>query len=181
MLNILLLATTLLTAPAEAGTLSSVTVPDSVTVGGKELVLNGMGLREKFFIDVYVGSLYLPAKTTDDKKAINDDVPKRIDMSFIYSEVGKEKITGAFEEGFKAAGAQDSQKANLTKLNGWMETVNSGDLIRLDYVPGTGTTVYVKGAKKGTIEGADFMKALWSVYIGSAPPTSALKKGMLGL
>lgn len=180
MLNILLLASTLLTTPAQAGSLSSVTVPDSVTVGGKELVLNGMGLREKFFIDVYVGSLYLPAKTNDASKAINDDVPKRIDMSFIYSEVDKDKITGAFEEGFEAAKAKETQKENLAKLNGWMETVNSGDLIRLDYVPGTGTTVFVKGNKKGTIAGADFMKALWSVYLGTAPPTAALKKGMLG-
>lgn len=180
MLNSLMLLSALLFTPADAGELSSVTVPDSVTVGGKELVLNGMGLREKFFIDIYVGSLYLPAKTSDASKAINDDVPKRIDMNFVYSEVSKDKLTGAYVDGFKAAKADESQKENLAKLNGWMETVNSGDLIRLDYVPGTGTTVYVKGAKKGTIAGADFMKALWSVYIGSAPPTAALKKGMLG-
>ena len=29
-------------------------------VGEQELVLNGMGLREKFWVDVYVGALYLP-------------------------------------------------------------------------------------------------------------------------
>jgi hypothetical protein len=51
----------------------------------------------------------------------------------------------------------------------------------LDYVPGTGTTVTVKGAKKGTIAGADFMKALWSVYLGANPPTAKLKSGLLGL
>lgn len=180
MLNIITLLSSLVLAPAHAGELSSVKVPDSVTVGGKELVLNGMGLREKFFIDIYVGSLYLPAKTSDANKVINDDVPKRIDMNFIYSEVDLEKLTGAFADGFAAANAAESQKANLAQLNSWMETVHANDVIRLDYVPGTGTTVYVKGTKKGTIAGADFMKALWSVYVGSAPPTAALKKGMLG-
>ena len=180
MLNVLTLLSVLLSAPAQAGELSSVKVPDTVTVGGKSLVLNGMGLREKFFIDIYVGSLYLPAKTSEAKKVIEDDVPKRIDMNFIYSEVPKDKLTSAYVDGFAAAKAETTQKENLATLNGWMETVNAGDVIRLDYVPGTGTTVYVKGTKKGTIAGADFMKALWSVYVGSAPPTSALKKGMLG-
>lgn len=165
---------------AHAGELAGVTMPDSATVGGKSLVLNGMGLREKYFIDVYVGGLYAPAKSNDAGKLISEDVPKRIVMHFVYSEVGKEKLTGAFVDGFDSVGASTSQKAGLDKLNGMMETVQKGDVIQLDYVPGTGTTVTVKGAKKGTIEGVEFMKALWGVYLGPSPPTGALKKGMLG-
>ena len=41
---------------AHAASLAGVTVPDSATVGGSTLVLNGMGLREKYFIDIYVGA-----------------------------------------------------------------------------------------------------------------------------
>lgn len=171
---------TALTSPAHAGELAGVTMPDTATVGGKALVLNGMGLREKYFIDVYVGGLYAPAQSTDATTLINDDVPKRILMHFVYSEVGVAKLTGAFDEGFDSVGAKTSQAAGLTELNGMMETVNQGDTIVLDYVPGTGTTVTVKGVKKGTITGVDFMKALWGVYLGPSPPTGALKKGMLG-
>jgi len=31
------------------------------------------------------------------------------------------------------------------------------------------------------VEGADFAKALTSVFIGASPPTTVLKQGMLGL
>lgn len=175
-----LLLASLLLPTADAGELAGVTMPDTATVAGKSLTLNGMGLREKFFIDVYVGGLYLPAKTSDAKKAIEEDVPKRIEMHFVYSEVGVGKITGAFDDGFASVGAKESQSAALARLNGMMETVKAGESIRLDYEPGVGTHVFVKGAKKGTIAGVDFMKALWGVYLGPSPPTSAVKKGMLG-
>ena len=50
----------LLAVPAGAGTLAGVTLPDTAQVAGKDLVLNGLGLRKKFVIKVYVGGLYLP-------------------------------------------------------------------------------------------------------------------------
>jgi hypothetical protein len=180
MIQSLLLLATLAVPQADAAELAGVTMPDTATVAGKELVLNGMGLREKFFIDVYVGGLYLPAKTTDASAAIKQDVPKRITMHFVYSEVGKEKLTGAFDDGFEAVGAKATQAEGLAKLNGMMQTVQKGDTITLDYEPGTGTHVMVKGQKKGTIAGVEFMQALWGVYLGPSPPTSALKKGLLG-
>ncbi len=163
-----------------AGTLEGVTLPDTATVGGQTLVLNGMGLREKFFINVYVGGLYLPAKTTDSAKAVNDDVPKKIVMHFQYSDVPKDKVNETFDESFGNQGAMGTaQAANKEKLKGWMTDLTTGDEIVFEYVPGTGTTVTVKGVKKGTIEGVDFMKTLWSVYVGPNPPTAALKSGMM--
>lgn len=179
-MTILIPLLALLATPVHAGELAGVTMPDSATVGGKSLVLNGLGLREKYFIDVYVGGLYLPAKTTDAAKATSDDVPKKIVMHFVYSEVTKDKLTEAFDAGFASVGATTTQAKGLASLNSWMETVHAGDQIVLEYVPGTGTEVTVKGAKKGVIAGADFMQALWGVYLGPSPPTKALKQGMLG-
>lgn len=166
---------------AQAGTLAGVTVPDTATVGGQALVLNGMGLREKFFFDIYVGSLYLPTKTTSSTTAITEDTAKRITMSFIYGKVTKDQVNEAFDEALanqadKAAALKD----RFEKLKGWMGDILSGESMQYDYVPGTGTTVTVKGVVKGTIEGKDFMEALWSVYIGPKPATAALKAGMLG-
>lgn len=180
MLQTLMLLATLAVPQADAAELAGVTMPDTATVAGKSLVLNGMGLREKFFIDVYVGGLYLPAKTKDAASAISQDVPKRIKMHFIYSEVSKEKLTGAFDDGFDAVGARESQASGLAKLNAMMETVKSGETITLDYEPGVGSHISVKGVKKGTIAGVEFMQALWGVYLGPSPPTGALKKGLLG-
>jgi hypothetical protein len=169
------------TVHAWAGSLAGVTFPDQATVGGQAVVLNGLGLREKYFVDVYVGGLYLPTKTTDSARAIADDVPKRIVMHFVYGGgVPKDKLIETFDESFANQGAAGTaQAANQAKLAGWMEDMAAGDQVVLDYVPGTGTTVSVKGKVKGTIPGTDFMKVLWAVYVGPHPPTAALKQGMM--
>ncbi|MBA2322420.1 MAG: chalcone isomerase family protein [Deltaproteobacteria bacterium] len=169
------------TLQAFAGTLADVTLPDTATVGGQALVLNGLGLREKMYFDIYVGGLYLPAKTTDSAKAVSEDVAKRIVMQFIYSGgVPKDKMNETFDESFGKQGAAGvAQESNKNTLKGWMDDMAPGDQVVLDYVPGTGTTVTVKGTRKGTIPGADFMRVLWSVYVGPNPPTAALKNGMM--
>ncbi len=169
-----------LQSPAEAAELAGVTMSDTATVGGAPVVLNGMGLREKFFFDIYVGGLYLPAKTTDWKAAIAEEGPKRIVMHFIYKEVTADQIKETFEEGLAHNPNRASQAANFEKFYGWMEAMHPGDQIVYDWVPGTGTTVTVKGQVKGTIPDADFMKMLWSIYIGEHPPTGPLKSGMMG-
>ena len=166
-----------------AGELEGVTMPDTATVGGTPLVLNGMGLREKLYINVYVGGLYLPSKTTDGKSAIEQDVAKKMVMTFQYSGgVSVEKMVEAYEEGLtnNASGLKAGQAENFKKFYSWLGEMGAGDQIVYEYVPGTGTTVSVKGAVKGTIAGADFMKALFSIYLGGTPPTANLKSGLLG-
>ncbi len=159
-----------------AGQLAGVSFPDTVTVGGKDVLLNGIGLREKYFIDVYVGALYLPAKTGSANQAIQGDVPKRIVMHFLYERVTAEQLNETWDEGFGKAGTT----SGLAELKGMMRDVTAGQRIVLDYAPGVGTTVTVAGATMGTIAGADFMRTLWTVYLGGSPPTEKLKKGMLG-
>ena len=163
---------------AGAGELAGVTLPDSVSVGGQSLVLNGMGLREKYFIDVYVGGLYLPSRSTDDAAIIGLDAPKRIVMHFVYSAVPKDKINETFTEGFASVPGVDAAK--VAQLKSWMADCTTGDEIVFDYVPGEGTAVTVKGQDKGSIQGADFMRGLWTVYLGPNPPTAKFKRGLLG-
>ena len=47
------------TLSLHAASLAGVTLPDTVQVGSTTLVLNGMGLRTKFMVKVYVAGLYL--------------------------------------------------------------------------------------------------------------------------
>ncbi len=163
---------------ASAGELAGVSMPDTATVGGQQPVLNGLGLREKYFIDVYVGGLYLPSRSTDDAGIIALDAPKRIVMHFVYSAVPKDKINETFTEGFASVSGVDPAKVD--QLKSWMADCTTGDEVVLDYVPGQGTSVTVKGQSKGTIPGADFMRGLWAVYVGPNPPTAKFKRGLLG-
>ena len=77
--------------PGFSRTYKGVTMPDKITIEGKELVLNGMALRKKIIFKVYVAGLYLPAKETNDKKILKTDETRQMVMHWVRS-VGKGKI-----------------------------------------------------------------------------------------
>ena len=120
----------LLSQLAFGGSLAGVTMPDNVTVGGESLTLNGMGLREKYFIDIYVGGLYVKSKSTDGASIINAEEPKRIHMHFIYSSVPADKMNETWDGGFAGNGGGDAAKVG--KLKSWMTDLTTGDEIILE-------------------------------------------------
>lgn len=164
-----------------AGEFSGVEMPDTVTVEGKDLMLNGMGLREKMWIDVYVAGLYLESKSDDAQKILDSDQTKQIQMHFLYKKVGAKKLIGAWNDGLKnnAAETMAELKPGLDQLNSWMVDLVKGDEMTFTSVPGKGLSVKVKGEHKGVIEDPVFSKAFWAIFIGEKPPTDALKKGLL--
>lgn len=166
---------------ASAGSLAGVTVPDSVEVAGDRLVLNGMGLREKFFVDVYVAALYLPQKERSEQEIFAADEKRRVAMHFVH-DVTKEQICDAWSESLEAnrSNASASLKKDFETLCSWMESVEEGEQMTFTYVPGEGTTVSVKGQEKGTLGGKPFADALFASWIGQHPATDKLKRGMLG-
>jgi hypothetical protein len=177
MYTLLLFATTWL---ASAGSLAGVTLPDSTTVGGQTLTLNGMGLREKLgFLDIYVAGLYLPAKSSDGSKVISSDVPKQIVMHFVYN-VTRDQLVETFRESISKNPKAASFSSQMQQLEAGMTDMKKGDQIKIEYIPGTGTNIYLRGTKKATLSGKDFMEALFSIYLGPNPPTAALKSGLLG-
>ena len=167
--------------PAAAAELAGVTQPNAVEAGGEQLVLNGMGLREKFFIDVYVAGLYLPAKQKSGDAVLKADTPRRLVMHFTY-DVSKDQVCDAWKESL--AGNRPNASAALKKdfdtLCSWMADVEEGEQMVFTYAPDEGTAVEVQGEAKGTIEGKDFADALFASWIGDKPATGKLKKGLLG-
>ncbi len=174
-----LLLALLLCLPAPARELAGVTLPDTIQLGGQQLQLNGMGLREYFWIDIYVGAMYLPGFTASDVQAIQSDVPKRMVMHFIYSGVTREQMIDTFREGLERNPEAQAMGDRAERLYAVMEPVGAGDQVVLDYVPGTGLSITLKGEHKDTIPGADFMQAVWTLFIGPVPPSKKLKRGLL--
>ena len=173
----------LLAAPlANAGELAGVTVPDTVTLAGSELTLNGMGLREKGWFDVYVGSLYLASPSSAAEEVVAGNGPSRVSLTFVR-DVGADKIIGGWNDGF-AANNDDATMAAIAErketFNGFFGDIGEGEAMVFDMVPGEGTTVTIAGEEKGTIEGDDFARALRSIWFGPNPPDEDLKEGMLG-
>lgn len=161
-------------------------IPESIVLQGSEtsLQLNGAGLRKKIFVSVYVGALYLSAKNTDAESIISDDGPASVDMHILHSEISKDKITAGWEDGLKAnldRSELESIRPQLDQFNQMFGTLRKGDIIRIGYLPGTGTEVRINGEWRGVVPGNDFFRALLKIWLGRSPVTKSLKKAMLGL
>ena len=167
--------------PAAAKELAGVTMPDTMTVAGKALKLNGIGLRKKAVFKVYVAGLYVEAPSKDAAAILAVDAPKALKMHFLRS-VDKGKLVETFQEGFtaNAPGKVGSQKANLDKLSATIVDVKDGAVTTYAYVPGTGTVVNRDGKDVATIEGKEFAETLFSLWLGPKPPSEDLQAGLLG-
>ena len=112
---------------------------------------------------------------------MQDDAPKRIVMHFVRG-VSKNQIVDAFNESFddNSPDATKTMKAEIDQFFGALDSVKDGDEISLTYVPGTGTTVAINGKEKLTIAAPNFSHVLFSVWLGTKPPSQDLKAGLLG-
>jgi hypothetical protein len=172
----------LLAAPSAAGTLAGVTLPDTVQVDGHTLVLNGLGLRKKFVVKVYVGGLYLPAKSSDAAQILAADTPRHGVLRFLYG-VSKEQLCEAWREGLAAntPGAPAEVQAGFDRLCTLMADVEKGEEMAFTYLPGKGTEISVRGQSQGTIPAKSFANALFACWLGPRPgPGEDFKQALLG-
>jgi hypothetical protein len=183
MTRILLLTTVLVAATATAGTRAGVTMPDTVTVEGKTLTLNGLGLREAtiFNVDVYVAGLYLEKVSSEPAAIIAANEIKRIVLRF-KRDVDRDDIVDAWSDGFAGNATVSVVKLRplILQLNRWMPSFSDGDTLTFTMVPGAGVAVDINGTRKGVLGDDDFARSLVSIWLGPKPPTGALKRGMLG-
>ncbi len=178
---LLVVAIFALASISQAGTLASVTLPDTAQVGSTSLVLNGLGLRTKYMVKVYVAGLYLAKKSSDPAAILKADAPKRIVMHFVR-DVTKDQITDGFSESFQnnTPEAAKTLKPDIDRLVSLLDSVKDGEEIIFTYVRATGTTITIAGKEKVTIPGPAFAEMLFSVWLGPKPPNASLKRGILG-
>ncbi len=175
-----LLLTTLLSLHALAGKFEGVEKPDTIEVGGKTLQLNGQGLRMKFIVKVYVGSLYLESKSSDGTAILGKDQVRRVEMTMLR-DLTRDQLADAIRDGVKANYSNfDAVKDRVEALLAKFSQVKKGEDVVVTYVPGEGTTV-TGGTLKHVTPGRDFADALFSAWLGKNPADKNLQKGMLGL
>lgn len=179
---VLVLAALLVGLPAGARELAGVSLPDTITVNGTPLVLNGMGIRKKLWVKVYVGAIYAEQRSSDPAKIITPDTPKQMVMSFLYKEVEAAKLVEGWREGFanNSAAALPALQQRLDTFCALWPAMKSGEKAVMTYIPGTGTEVEINGKVVGVIPGKDFSDALFAVWVGDKPPTPDFKDGVLG-
>ena len=154
-------------------------------LGKSDLTLNGAGVRTRFIFSVYVGALYLQNKAGTTETVLRDAGAKRIAMHMLR-DLDAEQLLTALKDGLnknhtaeQLAGLEPQVK-QLEAIFNAVKAVKKGDVILIDYLPGAGTRVTVRGEDKGTIAGAEFNRALLRVWLGDQPADAGLKKAMLG-
>ncbi len=163
-------------------TVEGVTMPANLSAKSEQLVLNGAGLREKLFFDLYVGGLYLKSKSTDAKSIIEKDEAMAIKIEIISTLISSEKMIEAIDEGMTK-----STKGNTTPLakeiaqfkDAFKEEIVEGDKYDIIYVPGEGVTVYKNSKKVQNIAGLAFKKAAFGIWLCDEPADEDLKEEML--
>lgn len=168
---------------AGAATCGGVTLPDSVSHGGTSLPLNGMGIRKATMlaVHVYVAGLYLPAKSGHAESIIKENKPWSMQMHFVHS-AGQDDIRNAWSGGFENNVGHEmaALRDRVEAFNKLMPDLKKGDVLAFSYDGKGETTVSINGKTSGAIGGADFASALKAIWLGSSPPNSDLKAGLLG-
>ena len=182
----LVLGTLIYSLPVAALEIEGIEVAETISSANSKttLLLNGAGLREKFYIDVYIGALYLPAKTTDAGAILSDEEPASVLMHILYSEISKQKLTDGWIDGLDANLSNDERQAiqpRLDAFNNLFTSAHRGDVLSIEYTPDRGTEVRINGEWRGAIEGNDFFRALLKVWLGPSPVSKSLKQDMLGI
>lgn len=179
-----LLAAALAPVVTSAAEVAGVTVDDHARVGNAELVLNGAGVRSKLFIKVYVGALYVTAKTAAAATLLDSGAPRRM-LLRLMRDVDQKAMGEALQDGLKN-NVTDAELAVLKpQVEQFVEilrrvgNLREADQLSLDFTA-DGVTVAHNGQVAGKVNGAAFARALLKVWLGDKPVDGSLKKALLG-
>ncbi len=184
----LALAALLMSGIALAATIEvgGVKVEDTADVQGTKLQLNGAGVRYKAIFKVYTIAMYTSKKVNSAEEVAAAPGAKRISMTMLR-EIDTNELGKAFTRGFE----DNSPKNEMSKMiPGLMKMSQifsdqkkmvAGDVVLLDWIPGTGMVVRVKGKPQGEpFKEVEFFNAMTRIWLGSVPADAKLKDTLLG-
>ncbi|WP_394200648.1 chalcone isomerase family protein [Shewanella waksmanii] len=176
-----LLIAGLLTSQTHAANVAGIELAEKIQPEHSELVLNGAGVRSKFFIDLYVGSLYVSSPSQQlDEILSQPEVAVRLNIT--SGMITSDKMQDAINEGFDDAtdGNTDAIKQQITTFMAlFADEIKQGDQFTLVATKDLGVTAYKNGKLQDTVKGEAFRQALLKIWLGDQPAQKSLKKAML--
>ena len=174
------------TQNAVAVDVAGVTYKDTVKVAGKDLVLNGAGVRNKFVVKVYAAGLYLPTKKLTTEEVMKETGPRRMQLVMLR-DITSDDFGTSFMSGINNNLEKDDKMRIVGQLSKFGEMFASipqlkkGDVLDLDWVPGTGTVCLLNGKQVGeTTSDILFHNAILKIWLGNKPADMSLKPKLLG-
>ena len=158
---------------------AGVSLPDSETVEGKSLQLNGVGIRKATILGlkVYAAGLYLHEKNENPSSILSSTTPKKIVMKFVR-DVSADKTVSAWRTGIESNAPHLATSTTLDELLSNMKDVSEGDTLSVSF--GDSCIVTLNGQQLFTTTNKEFATALLGIWLGASPPTEELKQGLLG-
>lgn len=173
-------------ALAQSVMVSGVKYDENIDFRGAKLHLNGAGVRYKFVAKVYTAGLYLPKKAGTPEEALSQVGPKKMAITMLRDidsgELGKLFIRGVEDNMEKAAFSKlIPGLMRMSQLFNDVKQLKSGDNFTIEWVPGTGTIITVKGQQQGEpFKEPEFFNALIRIWLGPQPADWKLKDALLG-
>jgi len=161
-----------------------VNLPATETYQGQTLNLNGAGVREKLWIDLYAGGLYLAKKSSDAAYVVSSNEPMSLKLHIVSKLITSDKMIDAVNEGFENSTGGDTKaiSSEIKQFRSFfMEEIKKNDVFDIVYIPETGVTAYKNNKELGTIKGINFKKALFGIWLSNRPADDDLKEDMLGM
>lgn len=166
--------------------IAGVKLEDAVDVRGTKLVLNGAGVRYRAVFKVYVGALYVGKKVATPEEFYAATGPKRMSVTMLR-DIDSNELGKAFTKGFE----ENAPKGEMSKLIPGLVRMGqvfadqkklvTGDTFSMDWIPGTGTIITVKGKVQGEpFKEPEFFNALMRIWLGNSPADWKLKDALLG-
>lgn len=163
--------------------LEGVELKDSLQVQEQSLVLNGAGVRSKYFMDVYVAGLYLPERSSDADAIVSAREPQSIHLHIISSHITRSRLIDTIEEGIELSAGDDFPRYKPMLKELWDALtfeVEVGDTFVFTYLPGEGTHFYRNGEVLQVQKDFDFKQVLFGIWLGPDPVQKSVKKALLG-
>lgn len=173
-------------AIAQPVTVSGVKYDDAMDLKGSKLQLNGAGIRYRGPFKVYTAGMYLSKKAGTPEEAFAAAGAKRISITML-----REIDSGELGKLFTRSVEDNMDKAAFSKLipglvrmsqifTDWKK-LNPGDSFTIDWIPGTGTVISVRGVPQGEpFKEPEFYTALMRIWLGPSPADWKLKESLLG-
>lgn len=146
------------------------------------LHLNGAGVREKLWIDLYAAGLYLDKKNDNAQEILNADKPMALRLHIVSKLITSEKMVEAVNEGFQKSTSGNTApiQNEINQILGFFkEDIKKDDVFDLVYDPSRGVVAYKNGKIKGIVPGKEFKKALYGIWLSNRPADDGLKNDLL--
>uniref|UniRef100_UPI004049B5B5 chalcone isomerase family protein n=1 Tax=Flavobacterium sp. TaxID=239 RepID=UPI004049B5B5 len=154
--------------------------------GKTKLKLNGYGIRDKMWINLYTQALYLTKNTSSSEKILDSKSSIATRLHVTSSLVSKEKLIKAIEEGVEKSyeGDMEAIRPRLNTLMGFFnqkEVLEKNGYVDFVYSEETETLyTYINETLIGEIKGADFRRVLFGIWLEEKCVDKTLKRRLLG-